>query len=128
MVFETIATAALDKNPNQIYPAPDRLTKLPHRRVLICVLSALAAGLVLMAASSYAQFVYVANGGGSNDVSAYRLGEDGALTPVPGSPFPAGNLPASVAVDPTGKFAYVVNEGGNNVSAYRIGKNGALTP
>ena len=56
------------------------------------------------------------------------LGEDGALTPVPGSPFPAGNLPASVAVDPTGKFAYVVNEGGNNVSAYRIGKNGALTP
>jgi DNA-binding beta-propeller fold protein YncE len=33
-----------------------------------------------------------------------------------------------VAVDPTGKFAYVLNESSNNVSVYRIGANGALTP
>jgi hypothetical protein len=31
-------------------------------------------------------------------------------------------------VDPTGKFAYVANEGGNNVSAYNIAANGALVP
>ena len=38
-------------------------------------------------------------------------------------------MPSSVAVDPTGRFAYVANEGsGNNVSAYSIGFNGALTP
>ena len=92
------------------------------------VLSTLAVGFVLLAASAQAQFAYVANGGGSNNVSAYGIGENGALTPIPGSPFAAGNLPSSVTVDPTGKFAYVVNEGSNNVSAYRIGENGALTP
>jgi hypothetical protein len=32
-----------------------------------------------------------------------------------------------VAVDPTGKFAYVANEGSNTVSAYSIGAGGALT-
>ncbi len=92
------------------------------------VLSALAVGFVLLAASSQAQFAYVANGGGSNNVSAYSIGENGALTAIPGSPFAAGNLPSSVVVDPSARFAYVVNEGGNNVSAYTIDKNGALTP
>jgi hypothetical protein len=33
-----------------------------------------------------------------------------------------------VAVDPTGKFAYVINFNDNNVSAYSIAANGALTP
>ncbi len=33
-----------------------------------------------------------------------------------------------MAVDPTGKFAYVANERVNTVSAYSIGANGALTP
>jgi DNA-binding beta-propeller fold protein YncE len=32
-----------------------------------------------------------------------------------------------VAVDPTGKFAYVANSGDGTVSAYSIGFNGALT-
>jgi hypothetical protein len=33
-----------------------------------------------------------------------------------------------VAVNPTGKFAYVANFNGNNVSGYSIGASGALTP
>jgi DNA-binding beta-propeller fold protein YncE len=74
-----------------------------------------------------AQFAYVTNERGNN-VSAYSIGADGALTPVPGSPFLAGSLPVRVAVDPTAKFAYVTNENGNNVSAYGIGADGALTP
>src|SRR5260221_9132204 len=61
-------------------------------------------------------------------VSAYSIGANGALTPVPGSPFAAGTEPLSVAVDPTAKFAYVANAGDNNVSAYSIGANGALKP
>jgi 6-phosphogluconolactonase len=63
-----------------------------------------------------AQFVYVANFSSSN-VSAYSIGANGALTPVPGSPFVGGIACASVAVDPTGKFAYVANSSDNNVSA-----------
>jgi 6-phosphogluconolactonase len=74
-------------------------------------------------------FAYVANGN-SNNVSAYRIdGITGALTPVAGSPFPVGSAPSpySVAVHPTGQFAYLASSSGN-VSAYSIdGTTGALT-
>jgi hypothetical protein len=63
----------------------------------------------------------------SGNVSAYRIGADGSLTQLSGSPFAAGNFPVSVAVDPTGKFAYVVNRNDSNVSAYRISADGSLT-
>ena len=93
--------------------------------------SMLAIGLTLLAGPLRGEFVYVANENGNGSllgsVSAYRIGPHGALTPVAGSPFPAGDLSLSVAVDPRGRFAYVANEGGN-VSAYRIGPHGALTP
>ncbi|HEY5811554.1 MAG TPA: beta-propeller fold lactonase family protein, partial [Terrimicrobiaceae bacterium] len=90
------------------------------------ILSPLAAALILLAKSSLAQFAYVTNGGGSNNVSAYRIGENGNLTSVAGSPFAAGNLPSGVTVEASGRFLYVVNEGGNNVSAYSIDKSGGL--
>jgi DNA-binding beta-propeller fold protein YncE len=62
-----------------------------------------------------AGFAYVANcgepcvgGGGPGNVSAYTIdGITGALVPVSGAPFPAGFVPRSVTVDPTGQFAYV---------------------
>jgi hypothetical protein len=50
------------------------------------------------------------------------------LTQLSNSPFAAGSHPFSVAVDPSGKFAYVANDGSNNVSAYTIDSTtGALT-
>jgi 6-phosphogluconolactonase len=83
------------------------------------------------------RFVYVANGGSfpsfNGSVSAYRIAENGVLTPVAGSPFPAGILPTSLAVDLLGEFVHVANQGNssvsgsNNVSAYRS-ENGVLTP
>ncbi len=81
------------------------------------------------------KFVYVANynsyKNGYNDgtVSAYIIDANtGALTEVIGSPFVAGTYPYSVAVDPTGKFAYVANSTSNNVSAFTIdATTGALT-
>jgi 6-phosphogluconolactonase len=83
------------------------------------------------------KFVYVANAVVNNalGVSAYAINATtGALTPLTGSPFPAGSEPQSVAVSPNGKFAYVANEGGvgnqgGSVSAYTINTTtGALTP
>ena len=68
----------------------------------------LALALVALAATARAEFAYVVNQV-SNSVSAYRIGENGALAPVPGSPFATGTLPLSVAVDPLGKFVYVAN-------------------
>jgi 6-phosphogluconolactonase (cycloisomerase 2 family) len=49
------------------------------------------------------------------------------LTAISGSPFPSGLNPASVTVDPTGRFVYVVNNVVNSVSAYTINAStGAL--
>jgi YVTN family beta-propeller protein len=79
------------------------------------------------------KFAYVANSGwnvansGSNDVSMYTIdATTGALTSI-GS-IAAGADPASVAVDSSGKFAYVANSGSNDVSMYTINATtGALT-
>jgi 6-phosphogluconolactonase len=70
-----------------------------------------------VAVDSTGKFAYVANVF-DNTVSAYSIAFNGALTPVPGSPFAAGGEPSSVAMDSTGKFAYVANPTSGNVSAY----------
>src|SRR5260370_2613698 len=87
----------------------------------------LAASFILLTAPLRGEFAYVANVK-SNTVSAYSVGSNGALTPVPGSPFATGHDPMSVTVVPTGWFAYVVNINDSTISAFSIGSNGALTP
>jgi hypothetical protein len=82
-----------------------------------------------VAADPSGKFAYVTSDG----VRAYTIDSaTGALTSIPGSPFPAGFGPASVAVDPGSRFAYVTNSQtmfGNNVSGYTINPtSGALTP
>jgi len=85
------------------------------------------------------RFVYVANAGPfkypevPSNVSAYRIGFNGALTPVSGSPFPAGIFPLAVAVDTFGRFVYVANYGtqalaDETISGYWIAGDGALIP
>jgi 6-phosphogluconolactonase len=88
------------------------------------------------------KFVYGANwgsGDGPGSVSSYTINPTtGVLTsigtiPAPCAPPPSPGAcsPWSVAVDPSGKFAYVANEGGfapTSISTYRIDSaNGALT-
>ncbi len=78
------------------------------------------------------KFIYVANFGSaiaSGNVSAYTIdASTGALSEVAGSPFAAGTQPVSVAVEPSGRFAYVANNVSGNISAYRIdATTGALT-
>src|ERR1700729_2809441 len=78
-------------------------------------------------ASGATEFAFVANWG-SADVSAYSVGTNGALTPVPGSPFAAGSEPAAITVDPGDKFAYIANSNASSISAYSIDSTtGALT-
>src|SRR5206468_11149887 len=81
-------------------------------------------------------FLYVANFG-SNNVSAFSVCDnqsttcrtpDGALTPVAGSPFPAQPGPVTMALDPSSKFLYAVDEGSNLLSQYRVSTGtGVLT-
>jgi 6-phosphogluconolactonase len=76
---------------------------------------------------SGASVIYVANHGGSNDISAFSID----LTPVPGSPFPAGGNPLSLAVGAQGKFLYTANPGATNpsISGFNIDQTtGALSP
>ncbi len=63
-----------------------------------------------------------------NDVSAtrYTLQNTGLLTAGPGAN--TGSSPQSVAIDPTGRFAYVANWNSNDVSVYTVNQaTGELT-
>ncbi len=79
------------------------------------------------------KFLYVVNGSLENfsgdNVSGYTINPTtGALTPITGSPFPAGSGPEYVAVDPSGKFVYVTNSISDTLSGYAINPaTGALT-
>jgi hypothetical protein len=75
-----------------------------------------AIAVSLFAAPVRAQFAYVANFD-SNNVSAYSIGANGALTPIPGSPFAAGMDPQSVAITPLVPFA-------SSFAKLEIAKNG----
>jgi len=79
------------------------------------------------------KFVYVANHA-SNNVSAYSINAaSGALTELAGSPFADTSpqegvtAPYGLAVDPSGKFVYVANNGTGDVSAFSLdATSGAL--
>jgi 6-phosphogluconolactonase (cycloisomerase 2 family) len=87
-------------------------------------------------------FLYVANAGAnSNNVSAWAICDnvvtscanpntpDGTLSPVTGSPFPAGLGPVAIAFDPGFNFAYVVDQRSSTISQYSYGPgSGVLTP
>jgi 6-phosphogluconolactonase len=71
--------------------------------------------------------------GSGGFVSAFAINaSNGALTQVKGSPFRGGYKPTAMAIDPTGRFAYIADNGfgsSGNVSAFAINaSSGALTP
>lgn len=71
-----------------------------------------------------ARLVFVANSDSSdNSISIYALdATTGALSPHPSSPYrdALGSNPSSVAVAPSGRFAYVTNPGTSDVSALAV--------
>jgi len=95
-------------------------------------LSSIATGkiptsVVVVPAAPSVSVVYVANHGGSNDISAFSTD----LTEVSGSPFPAGGNPLSLAVGGGGKFLYSANPDATNpsISGFSIDPtSGALSP
>jgi len=82
------------------------------------------------------RFIFVASPGRTTDgsVSAFSVGADGALTEVPGSPYPGGFGPVGIATLPNGKFVYAsadVDSGPDDLgalNAYMIGPSGTLKP
>lgn len=85
-----------------------------------------------MATTPDGRFLYVPNSD-SKQVFGFRIGANGALQQVPGSPFFAPDFPISAAVTPDGRHLYVTDggvlgSGSRKVSAFTIRSDGALVP
>jgi 6-phosphogluconolactonase len=73
---------------------------------------------------------------GENTISGFSRAPDGALTPLPGSPFAAdgaglgAGLASQGAIQTTdnGRYLLAADAGSNQISVLRIGADGSLTP
>jgi 6-phosphogluconolactonase len=77
------------------------------------------------------KYLYVANPGESeNDVSLFTIAGNGVLTEVfpRATVMPLGNEPEQLAMDPSGKYLYVMNSASENISVFSINATtGTLT-
>ena len=82
------------------------------------------------------QFVYVNNETTPNTVSAFQVDSDGALTPVPGSPFPSGGNGgrtrtsddfSNATISANNDLLFAGNSVTNSVSVFTIHPDGSLT-
>lgn len=85
-------------------------------------------GVNVLASGAY---VYVAAYDSSVTPSAgyvfgFAVGTNGALTPLPGSPFAAGVQPSAIASDASSTYVYVTDAGSGNVLGYKVA-SGALS-
>jgi 6-phosphogluconolactonase (cycloisomerase 2 family) len=77
------------------------------------------AGAIPNAAVIVGSAAFVANGG-SNDIARFSVNADATLTPAVGGNQPTGVNPLAFAVDHTGKFLFVANQGDQTISAFKI--------
>jgi 6-phosphogluconolactonase (cycloisomerase 2 family) len=74
-----------------------------------------------IAADPLGRLLYLTSGAITAAFSVFRIDPaTGAITPVPGSPFPIEPGPNMVTADPSGRFVYVTNEQTMLVSTYAI--------
>ena len=73
-----------------------------------------------LAVNSTTTYLYIARSGTNGGVAVYSIGSGGALTPVTGSPFAAGNGTFSVVLDTTGTYVYAANRTDGTISGYTI--------
>jgi 6-phosphogluconolactonase len=102
----------------------------------IAVAAAVAAGTA-SAASTVVGHVYVNdNTAGVNTIAAFDRHADGTLTPLPGSPFPAGGAgtgagigsQGALQITSDGNYLLAVDAGSNEISVLRIDSDGGLRP
>lgn len=84
-----------------------------------------------IAVSSNGFFAFATNNQ-ANNVTAFRIGTDGALllaspTPANPNPVPVGTAPRAVAISRDSRFLYVANSGSDSVTVFSIGTAGVLT-
>src|SRR5712672_1833787 len=115
--------------------------KLRTRTLRVCLLAMLAGAAAIgsstaaAATSPVVGHVYVNDDtAGTNTIAGFNRHADGALTPMAGSPFPAGGAGAgggvgsqgALQVAAGGHFLLAVDPGSNQVKVLRIKSSGAL--
>src|SRR5258708_21002374 len=83
--------------------------------------------LLVLGTAATAQFCYVANGGGSNNVSGYKIESTGGVISISGSPLSAGNFSAGGAGDPESPPVHRTNKKRNNVYPLPVVQNRGLS-
>lgn len=69
--------------------------------------------------------LYVLNGGGAGNISGFRIGTNGAPTPIPASTRPLGGAgPAQIKFSPDGDVLVVTEKDTNTISTYAVGADG----
>jgi 6-phosphogluconolactonase len=101
------------------------------------LVAATAGASVGASASTHATHVYVNdNTAGNNTIAGFARSADGALTPLPGSPFPAGGAGAgtlvgsqgSLQATADGRYLLAADAGSNQISVLRVLPSGGLIP
>jgi len=81
-----------------------------------------------LAISPNGTFLYTGNKTNPGSISEFTIASDGTLTQLANSPI--GEVyasPVSLAIDRSGKYLYVANQGNGNLVGYSIGSDGSLT-
>jgi 6-phosphogluconolactonase (cycloisomerase 2 family) len=68
------------------------------------------------------RFLYVTDAA-SNEMYAYTIGANGALTALTNGPFATGVFPDGITIDPSGTYIYVSNYNSNTISPYQIAQS-----
>lgn len=108
------------------------------RALLLCTcaftLTSLLGGLSFAqttAAAPARSFVYVSSpevaGEGTNEIQGWSVAPDGALTPVPGSPYGTSEQIGVITSSPRFLFGDLNNNGNQSIGSWTIAPNGALT-
>jgi 6-phosphogluconolactonase (cycloisomerase 2 family) len=140
-MFDQDGIALAEKRRHRTSPARLRLTWIAAMFAL------LASGeLAPREASAQSQkaknIVYVeSNDPNGNAIFAFSRANDGSLTPLPGSPFPAGGTGITptfalgpfdsdqeIIVNPSQTMLFAVNGGSDTIAVFGINKDGSLTP
>jgi 6-phosphogluconolactonase (cycloisomerase 2 family) len=92
---------------------------------------------IMLAMSPDEKYLYAANPGNASEtalfhVSAWKIENNGVLTPVPGSPFVSNGRPSDMKVSPDGKYLIVGSaqnpeEASGSISVRRINADGSLS-
>lgn len=75
----------------------------------------------------HGDLLYALNAGGSGNIAGFRLGVDGAPTPIAGSSRPLSSSaagPAQIQFSPDGRLLVVTEKATNTISTYTVGADG----